>query len=153
MVWKNQFRKLSPDTDIPICPVENNPLQLQHNRKGEPIYMLRDGTPYLEDLMYHIFLLIDNSKAPIAFLAMATDIIKDAEKQATQLEKLVQSSPESETIQENNVSTISKSEEKKEEPKKSKKDKINGRDKALNNAAERAMKTNEKDDGSWCLLL
>eukprot|EP00734_Pompholyxophrys_sp_LG126_P000004 Pompholyxophrys_sp_v1_NODE_1_length_32789_cov_6.460653.p4 type:complete len:493 gc:universal NODE_1_length_32789_cov_6.460653:10026-8548(-) len=111
---------------IPVCLVESSPYQLPLD-KNIPQYILYDGTPFLEELMYQILLLVEKDKSPIAFLAMASETKKE------------KSSDSASSSSDSTSSSKSKSDSQ--------------HDKSLNNAADKAL-SKPKEEGGWgCLLL
>lgn len=73
-VWKEYFYDHLNSDDrtyedkMMVCLVENN---RRYVKTINGISVLKDGFPFWENLMYKIFKLIDEKKAPIVFMAMA----------------------------------------------------------------------------------
>lgn len=73
LMWRNYFSQhIKNDVQIPVCLVENNQFQWPQ-KNGKSILLLRDGTPFLEELMYELLTIVDRKKTPIIFLAMAAN--------------------------------------------------------------------------------
>lgn len=77
-LWQNYFCEKYNENGvqdnhlIPVCLVEMSKFQLPLEN-NLPKYILYDGTPFLQELMYQILMLVDRKKSPIAFLAMANE--------------------------------------------------------------------------------
>ena len=70
--WKDTFRDIQKNcknsVEVPVNLIENS---IRRSNKINGVRTLRDGTPFLQELIKDIFTVIKKDKAPIIFLTMA----------------------------------------------------------------------------------